>query len=652
MNFKKYMLGFLLISTVFISLNAQSLDVKHSIVQWSFRVPLDYLMEQAKPLGVTAIELVGPEKWDKIKKQGFDVLVADGADLGIERGFANPEFHKELIERYKKLIPQASKADIRYVICYSGLNTSYTSEEAMENCVSGLKDLLPIAKKNNVVLLMELISSKEGKELFFKQSFPHYAANSAEWGAKLCDKLTSDNFKLLYDVWQMYDMGNDVFADVEKYHSYIAHYHVAGIANRKPFKDNEPIDFKKLTKTIYSTGYTGYIGHEYMIEKDVPQKLKAAIKLLNYKESVTPPFDLKYWGDSLVYYAITNYMPACHYNWNWREATLLRSFINLYEEDTTKKDAMLKYITTAMELNMNKANGNTPNALASGVGLAFLSKVSNDNQFKIKSLELFEEYKLISRASNGGVSHRKDVVELWDDTVYMIGLYLLEMYKSTHDEKYLNELTFQIIAHNDKLGDKKTGLWYHGWDNDSIITDDGCCQLGWSNNPMHRNDQFWGRGNGWIAMTLADVLAVMPQKYSSRAEILAIYQKMMNALVPLQDKVTGHWFQLPIHPEDFNKGNFIESSCTAMFGYAMAKGLKLGILPEKIFLPVIKSAYTGISKNSIKAIGNYKTISNVCAGTCIGDKSYYYKRNVEIGTEFGLGAAIMFGNAYNQLMNH
>ena len=153
-------------------------------------------------------------------------------------------------------------------------------------------------------------------------------------------------------------------------------------------------------------------------------------------------------------------------------------------------------------------------------------------------------------------------------------------------------------------------------------------------------------------MTLADVLTIMPENFPSRKRLLAIYQKMMNSLVPLQDKKTGHWFQLPMQIQDSEKGNFIESSCTSMFGYAMAKGIKSGILPEKTFINVVKNAYDGISKNSIKVIGNYKTLSNVCAGTCIGDKFYYYKRNVGVGTEFGLGAAIMFSDAYNQLIKY
>lgn len=621
-------------------------QVKHSVVQWSFRVPMPYLLEQAKPLGVTGIEIVDESKWDRIKKAGYDIIVADGADLGIDRGFADPVYTKELVKRYKAYIPKVAAAGIPYLVCYSGLNMDHSPEEALGICASALKELMPSAEKNGVILLMELFSSREGKELYFKQSFPHYAADHVEWGVELCRKVGSANLKLLYDAWQMNDMGADIFQDVRKYHTYIAHYHVSGV-NRQPFSNNEPVDWKEFSRIIYSVGYTGYIGHEYMIEKEVPQKLNEAIELLSVETS-KPPFALHNSYDSLYHYAYSHYLPATKYRWNWREATLLRGFMNVCESQPEKREAMMDYIKTAMKSTMGKAHASHPNAVASCVGLAFLAQHNEREEYIKKALEMYEQYLNIPRASNGGVSHRANVIELWDDTVYMVGLFLIEMYRATQDINYLNELCSQISAHAEKLADPNTGLWYHGWDNDDITTDDGCCQLGWSNNPEKRNNEFWGRGNGWVAMTLADLLDVLPEKHPNRKKIATLYTQMMSTLAKLQDPVTGHWLQLPIHTGDIGKGNFIDSSCTAMFGYAMAKGIKLGILNSK-YLPIVLNAHQGISTYSIKQTGQYLTLSNVCAGTCIGDKSYYYLREVVNGTEFGLGAAILFDNEYRLL---
>lgn len=169
---------------------------------------------------------------------------------------------------------------------------------------------------------------------------------------------------------------------------------------------------------------------------------------------------------------------------------------------------------------------------------------------------------------------------------------------------------------------------------------------GWFNNPLKRNNQFWGRGNGWIAMAMADCLAVMPEKASGRKQMEAMFKKMMSTLLPLLDPDSGHWLQLPVYHEDMGRGNFIESSSTAMFGYAMARGVKMKLLPAKKFRSVIKQAYEGILENSIVRLMGLLSVRNVCAGTCIGEKEYYYKRNIVEGTEFALGVVLLFNTEY------
>ena len=353
------------------------------------------------------------------------------------------------------------------------------------------------------------------------------------------------------------------------------------------------------------------------------------------------------WGDQLVAYATNEFMPAENYIWDWAPATLLRSMADRWEYGIDKKD-MLSYIRQAMDVTMDKAGGIHPNAVASGFGMAFLARVTGEEKYQRKAFDIYEQYLLIPRASNGGVSHRDNVTELWDDTVYMISLFLIEMYRLTGDEKYLQEVAFQLIVHAEKLEDPKTGLWYHGWDGDDIDFDDECCMRGWSDNPERRGNEFWGRGNGWVAMTLANMLHVMPSVSKEREPLKSMFIKMMQTLAEWQDKTTGHWFQLPEYPGE--TGNFIESSCTAMFAYAMCIGIADGILPPATFLPVVKNAFSGIENFSLKQIDDqWTTVANVCHGTCIGDKDYYYARKVVEGTPFALGAAIMFHDQYHLL---
>jgi rhamnogalacturonyl hydrolase YesR len=86
-----------------------------------------------------------------------------------------------------------------------------------------------------------------------------------------------------------------------------------------------------------------------------------------------------------------------------------------------------------------------------------------------------------------------------------------------------------------------------------------------------------------------------------------------------------------------------------MFAYAMSVGVADKILKPSKYMPLLKNAYRGIEEYSLKPVGGLQTLTNVCYGTCIGDKAYYYGRKVVDGTPFSLGPAIMFYDHYRML---
>ena len=227
----------------------------------------------------------------------------------------------------------------------------------------------------------------------------------------------------------------------------------------------------------------------------------------------------------------------------------------------------------------------------------------------------------------------------------MIAMYLFEMYKLTGDKKYLDDFMEQYKIHKDVLEDKKTGFWVHGWNGEDKEFDDSCCMVGWDLNPERKSHEFWGRGNGWILMSIADALTIYPKNSPEWKILKADLIKMTANLPALQNKETGHWYQLPFHPTD--SLNYQESSCTAMFSYAILTGLQQNILSKKTFLPVVQRAYTGLRKYSIKSTNSpYLIPIKICTGTCIGDKDYYYRRKVVEGKDFGLGVFAMFYKEY------
>jgi len=353
--------------------------------------------------------------------------------------------------------------------------------------------------------------------------------------------------------------------------------------------------------------------------------------------------------DSVDIYGREVFMPASQYKWDWGQATMLNAMVHLYnEKPLPQKQPYFDYIKTAIDTTFKTANGMHPNALASGHGLAFLAKVTGDATYIDKANRIYADYLTTPRAKNGGISHRTETVELWDDTIYMLSMYFLEMYRLTGDEKYLIEFSNQYFFHKEKLRNKKWGLWIHGYDDDTTDYDDHCCQKGWAKHTAQRTStEFWGRGNGWIVMAIADVLNTAPKGSIYYKKFVSELQEITHELPKLQDKETGLWSQLPIYNDSAR--NFLESSCTAMFGYGIAIGLRHNVLDNKTFRTVVEKAYSGIRHAAIRRDGKYLIPIKVCEGTCIGNRDYYFNRRTKEGVNYAIGAYILFGLEYEKL---
>ena len=354
------------------------------------------------------------------------------------------------------------------------------------------------------------------------------------------------------------------------------------------------------------------------------------------------------WLSKMVDYGIESYIPPEKFKWDWSQATFMKGLVQYNDhEQGGDSEKILEYVEECLVKAKDVESGIHPNVVSMGHLLAYMARKTGEDEYKNRAFEIYEQYKNIIRAENGGVSHRHNVVELWDDTVYMLGLFFFEMYRLTGDEVFLDEFVEQLVAHHEKLVDNENGLWVHAWDADTIPFDDGCSQLGWANKRTQRNHEHWGRGNGWVVMACADALNLIPQGTQNFNTVKSIFKQLCSHLVPLQDPETGHWYQLPNYPDE--EGNWIESSATAMFAYGMIRGVEAGVLSRSKYNPVIKNAYSGLVNHSIKGLnGGYATPTNVCAGTCPGDKEHYYNRKIVEGKPFGLGAFIMLGVQYNR----
>jgi rhamnogalacturonyl hydrolase YesR len=191
----------------------------------------------------------------------------------------------------------------------------------------------------------------------------------------------------------------------------------------------------------------------------------------------------------------------------------------------------------------------------------------------------------------------------WIDDMFMITMVQSQAYRATGDAKYIDRAALEMVAYLDEL-QQPNGFFYHAPDV-----------------PF-----FWGRGDGWMAAGMSELLRSLPENHPKRARIMEGYKKMMAALLKYQGD-DGMWRQLIDHPESWP-----ESSCTGMFTFAMITGVKNGWLDAQTYGPAARKGWLGL----IKYLDANADIREVCEGTNKkNDLQYYLDRKRRVGDMHG-----------------
>ena len=248
-------------------------NLKQSVCRWAFsQQSLAQLCQTVKGIGFAAIDLVGPEDWPTLKAHGVHSSMCNGAELGLTKGFAATEFHDQLVERYTRHIDLVADAGYRNLICFSGNRNGMDPAEGMANAEVGLKRILGHAEKRGVMLVMELLNSKV--------SHRDYLCDHSAWGVELCNRIGSDNFGLLYDIYHMQIMEGDVIATIRKHHAFFKHYHTGGVPGRHEIDDSQELNYPAVCRAIRDAGFDGYLAHEFEAEASDPvASLREAVRL-------------------------------------------------------------------------------------------------------------------------------------------------------------------------------------------------------------------------------------------------------------------------------------------------------------------------------------------------------------------------------------
>jgi hydroxypyruvate isomerase len=234
-------------------------NIKQSVCRWCYgKIPLDQLAAAAKKFGYQSIELLGPAEVRVVKEQGLTCAMLRCAS--ITDGLNRKENHDRIEKELREHIEFAAAEGLPNVICMSGNRKGMPDEEGLENCAIGLKRVLGLAEQKQVTICMEGLNSKVDHK--------DYMYDKTPWGVALCKKLGSPRFKLLYDIYHMQIMEGDVIATIRKYKEYISHYHTGGVPGRNEIDETQELNYPTIVKAILATGYTGFLGQEFIPKRD------------------------------------------------------------------------------------------------------------------------------------------------------------------------------------------------------------------------------------------------------------------------------------------------------------------------------------------------------------------------------------------------
>ncbi|MFA7710808.1 MAG: glycoside hydrolase family 88 protein, partial [Candidatus Neomarinimicrobiota bacterium] len=216
---------------------------------------------------------------------------------------------------------------------------------------------------------------------------------------------------------------------------------------------------------------------------------------------------------------------------------------------------------------------------------------------------------------------------IWADDLYMGISFLCRMSKVTGRSREtigIEDAARQVINYHKYLFDQKAGLMYHNWYSDT----------------RQPGVAFWGRANGWAIVAQVELLDHLPSDYSQRDTLLALFRRHIEGIIPYQSQ-TGLWHQLLDKPD-----SFLETSCTAMFTYAIARAVNQGYLEPNYKSLAIKGWQGVLTK--IRPDGQ---VEGICTGTATSDDlNDYYNRPTPLNDVHGIGTVLMAGREIMRLL--
>jgi unsaturated rhamnogalacturonyl hydrolase len=330
--------------------------------------------------------------------------------------------------------------------------------------------------------------------------------------------------------------------------------------------------------------------------------------------------------------SIMNTSPGGYGGWNYVSGTVLRGFIEVWKITGEKKyfDYIRNTVDRAVNadgsINQYRLSDYNIDQIKEGCAVLFLYRETGEAKYKTAAELLRRQLKEQPRTSEGAFWHKKRYPwQIWLDGLYMGCPFLAEYGAVFNEPAAYDDVINQLLLTHKHTLDPVTGLYYHGWDEKR--------EQEWADSVTGQSPSFWGRAMGWYAMALVDALDYIPPDHAKRDSVLMVLNSFSATIRNYQDSASGVWWQ------GNREGNYLESSASCMFVYALAKAVRKGYIEPSYHIAAVQG-FRGILKNFIATdTSNNLVLGRCCLTAGLGygrDGSYdYYVNKTDIAVNDG-----------------
>ncbi|WP_054705940.1 glycoside hydrolase family 88 protein [Bacillus sp. JCM 19041] len=341
------------------------------------------------------------------------------------------------------------------------------------------------------------------------------------------------------------------------------------------------------------------------------------------------------WGKRAVETVMEQYkpldMPPAN-RWHYHQGVFLCGVHRIWELE--RSNAYFDYIKGYVD-GLVDEDGNflfrrdELDAIQAGLLLFPLYKDTGEYRYKEAARKLRSLLDTLNRNRDGGFWHKdKYPNQMWLDGLYMAGPFAIQYGQQFNEGELIDLVLAQEQLMRTSTKDEQTGLYVHAWDASKQA--EVCDPV------TGKTTEVWGRALGWYAMTLIDFIDLLHKEPQKRAPLIKVFQALMTRLIAYQDEESGLWYQ--VVDKGDKDGNWLESSCSCLFAYALAKGNRLGFLDDQA-LQQSEKAFNGILAHSVEvATDGSVSLHDICIGTSIGRYQDYINRPTTINDLHGVGA--------------